>query len=111
MRRILRFRVINKDIFSAIKSGKKKVETRAASKRYKDIEEGDILVFVCGKEKFEKKVKEIFYSKTVLGLLKKYSIKDIRPDLKTKIEFLTSYDSFPGYSEKLKQFGIIAFKV
>ncbi|OGF87223.1 hypothetical protein A3B19_03230 [Candidatus Giovannonibacteria bacterium RIFCSPLOWO2_01_FULL_46_32] len=50
---ILRFRAINQDIFLAIKNGRKKIETRAASKRFRSIKSGDKLILICGKEKIE----------------------------------------------------------
>ncbi len=109
MKRILRFRAVDKYIFNAIKTRKKKVETRAATVKYKDIEKGDIFVFVCGKERFERKVKKVFHSKNIEGLLKKYKIKDIRPDIKERREFINSYNAFSGYSQKIKRFGIMAF--
>ncbi|OGZ04200.1 MAG: hypothetical protein A2648_01300 [Candidatus Lloydbacteria bacterium RIFCSPHIGHO2_01_FULL_41_20] len=111
MKRVLRFRAVDKNIFDAIKSGKKKIETRAATVKYKDIKTGDVFVFVCGKSRFERKVKKVFHSKTVEGLLKKYKIKDIRPDIKTKEKFVKSYEAFAGYSQKIRRFGIMAFEV
>lgn len=52
----LRFRAANKDIFLDIKSGKKTVETRAATVKYQDIKDGDLIILVCGKDRFEKTV-------------------------------------------------------
>ncbi len=111
MKRVLRIRATDKNIFDAIKSGEKKVETRAGTVKYRKIKAGDIFVFVCGKKHFERKVKKVFHSKTVVGLLKKYKIRDIHPDLKTEREFIESYNTFPGYSQKIRRFGIMAFVV
>ena len=51
----LRFRKTDKGIFNDIKHGLKTIETRAATDRFRPIKAGDILIFVCGKERFEKK--------------------------------------------------------
>ena len=51
----IRFRAINKDIFDAIKSGKKKIETRAATVRCRNIKAGEGVLLVCGKGRFSKK--------------------------------------------------------
>lgn len=61
----LRFRAINKDTFLNIKSGKKTVETRAATERYRDIKDGDLLVLVCGENRFEKRIKKVRKFKTI----------------------------------------------
>ena len=58
----LKFNQENRDIFNAIKSGQKKVETRAATVKYKNIKEGDEVVFVCGKDKFSKQVGSVKHS-------------------------------------------------
>ncbi len=50
---VFRFRTINKDIFEAIKSGKKKVETRAATEKYRNIKAGDTVKLVCENEQKE----------------------------------------------------------
>ena len=65
---ILRFRAINKDIFKAIRNGKKKVETRAATERYRNIKIGDTIKLICGKYSFEMKVKKVKIYKTITAL-------------------------------------------
>ncbi len=66
----LPFRQVDRDKFEALGRGKKKVETRAASVKYQKILAGDILVFKCGKERFEKTVKKISAFKDVDSFLK-----------------------------------------
>jgi ASC-1-like (ASCH) protein len=51
---ILKIAETGRYIFDAIKKGKKKVETRAGTEKYQKIVAGDILVFSCGKDSFEK---------------------------------------------------------
>lgn len=107
----LRFRAINRDTFDAIRRGSKKVETRAATVRYRDIEGGDAVVFVCGKDKFERRVKRAMIFKTITAMLKAYRVSDIAPKLSTAEELRAKYYTFPGYSEKIKKFGLIALEL
>lgn len=53
MKRIIRFRSVDKGIFLNIKNKEKTVETRAATVKYCDISKGDTLIFVCGKDRNE----------------------------------------------------------
>lgn len=108
---ILRFRAVNKDIFLDIRNGKKTVETRATTKKYRNIKAGDTLILVCGKNKFEKKVKKVMIFKTISSLLKIYPIKKIMPNLNTKYELETAYFSYPHYKEKIKKFGLMALEL
>lgn len=107
----LRFREVDRDIFNAIKSGKKKVETRAATPRYSDMEIGDEIHFVCGKSKFTKEIRKIKKFKTISGLVKKYKPSQINPTCKTKKELERMYYSFPNYKEKIKKFGLIVLEL
>lgn len=108
---ILRFRTVNRDIFEAIKSGKKKIETRAGSPRYFNVKAGDRLVFVCGKDRFEKKIKKVRKFKNVKALHEIYKPQDINPNTKTVEESEKMYYSFPSYREKIKKHGLIALKL
>jgi ASC-1-like (ASCH) protein len=107
----LKFRAVNKEIFLNIKSGKKSVETRAASERYKDMKAGDIIVLVCGKERFEKKVKKARIFKSIKALLATYPIKKIMPQFSTEKEIRDAYYSYPGYKEKIQKYGLIALEL
>ena len=111
MRRLIRFRAIDRHIFEDIKKRKKTVETRAASERYQKIKVGDVLIFRCGSDSFEKKVRKVTHFKSAEALFKKHSFKDVRPDLTTKAEAIKAYGSFPGYIEKIRKFGIVAFEL
>lgn len=108
---ILRFRAANQDIFEAIVAGKKKVETRAATERYRGITSGDLIVLVCGKKKEEKIVKVSKVFQSISALVKKYKPKQINPQLGTVKEIQDMYYSFPGYKDKIKKFGIIALEL
>lgn len=99
----------NEDTFHAIKTGKKKIETRAATDKYIIVKRGDILKFACGKSSFEKKVRKIEHFSSLDSLFKKYKPSQINPKFKTKKEAVRKYHSFPNYKQKIKHFGIMAF--
>lgn len=108
---ILRISSKYRYIFQAIKSRKKKIETRAGSPRYFNIKAGDRLVFVCGKDKFQKKIKKVRKFKSVEALHKIYKPQEINPKTKTVEESEKMYYSFPGYKEKIKKYGLIALEL
>ncbi len=107
----LKFRAADRNIFEAIRQGRKKVETRAATTRYKDIKTGDTVILACGKEKFKKIIRSVKIFKTISAMLQKYSIKDINPDITTEEELQNLYFSFSGYKEKIKKYGLIAIEL
>ncbi len=104
----IRFRAVNRDIFLAIKSGKKNIETRAATERYRDIQKGDVLILVCVKDKIRKQVKKVEHFKSLGAILKKYRPETINPKTKTVKEAREMWYSFPGYKEKIRRFGLMA---
>jgi len=108
---VLRFRSQDKHIFDFIKNGKKTVETRANTARYAHIKPGDILKFMCGKYFFEKSVKAVRKFKTIKELTESYLVQSINPLVNSKEELAKMYKSFPGYEEKIQQFGIIAMEL
>jgi len=107
----LRLKATDRQTFLAIKLGIKSVETRAASKRYKDIEVGDMLVLVCGKDKIEKVVKKTKIFKTIKSLVAVYPVKKIMPELSSEKDLEKMYYSYPSYKEKIKKYGLIALEL
>lgn len=107
----LKFRAVNRDIFEAIRTGAKKVETRAATKKFRNIKRGDAVVLVCGKNRMEKQVKKAEIFKTIGALLKKYAVKEINPACATEKELREMYYSFPDYKEKIEKHGLIALEL
>ena len=103
-------RQIDRNIYDFIENGQKKVETRVAGPKYKNIKDGDIIIFKCGQDSFEQIVKNVRKFKSVDKMLEVYKSKDINPSINTIEELKAMYDSFPGYKEKIKKYGIIAFK-
>lgn len=108
---VLKFRTANRDIFEAILSGTKKIETRAATQRYRKIKAGDKVELVCGKDRFEKRVKEVELFKSVSGMLRKHKVQEINPSVSSKEELEKIYYSFPKYREKIAKYGLIALRV
>lgn len=98
----------NKDIFIAIRDGIKKVETRAATSKYQNIKNGDSLTFSCDGEIFYRKISKVTYFKSIKLMLEVYKPEEINPNIFTNKEIMTMYASFPGYEEKIKEFGLVA---
>ena len=106
---ILKIREADKVVFEAIQSGEKNIETRAATDRYRAVQNGDILVFVCGNKRFEKEVKEVETFKKVEDLNKRVNFKDVVPFARSAEEMKQVLFSFPGNEEKIRKCGLIAF--
>ena len=104
------FNSINKDIFLMLQDGRKKIETRAATIKYKKLKIGDDIIFSCGGESFDRKIKKITYLDSIKSLLEIYNPEDINPAIKEKDELVAMYHSFPGYEEKIKNNGIVALE-
>ena len=105
----LPIRAVDRDTFLLIKNGKKKVETRAGGKKYKDIRAGDTVVFSCGKSRFTRTVRTVHVFRTVAAMLRKYKVKDINPTVTTNKELIAMYRRFPGYRLRIKKYGLIVF--
>ncbi len=104
----LRFRAVNRDTFGFTRNGEKKVETRAATDRYKDIKKGDTIVFSCGSKKFSKQVTKVEKFSSIGAIFKKYKPHQISPEWKSQAEGRKAWASFPNYNEKIKKHGLIA---
>lgn len=110
-KKIIKFRAENEDIFEAILSGKKKVETRAATERYREIKPGDTIILICGKRCAEKKVTKVEFFKSISAILKKYKPQAINPKISTAKEAKEMWESFSGYKEKIKKYGLMAMRL
>jgi len=92
-----------------MKDGTKSIETRAAKPRYMNVKKGDTLVIVCGAARIEKVVKKVAYFKSIAAITKAIPYKKINPAVSSIAELRRVYYSFPGYEEKIKEFGIVAW--
>jgi ASC-1-like (ASCH) protein len=104
---ILRFRSINRDIFDAIVSGEKKLETRAATEKYADIKPGDAAVIKCGTKSARKTIVKVEKFKSIGALLKRYVPQQINPKTHTAKEARDMWYSFPAYKEKIRRYGLV----
>jgi len=106
---ILRIRKVDKIVFDFIKNKKKTIETRAATDKFRKIEKGDILVIVYNNKRLEKQIKRVELFESVDKMLKKINFKKVMPFVNSIDEMKKVYYSFPGYKEKIKKVGLIAF--
>lgn len=107
----LRFRAGDGGIFEAIRDGKKKVETRAATSKYQTVSTGDTLRFVCGSLEFQKRIVVVKKFNSIRELLDVYKPEDINPNVKTTEELERMYYGFSGYREKINKYGLVAWEL
>jgi len=106
---VIRFRAKDRFNFDEIAMGAKKVETRAATDKYRKIMRGDTLAFVCGKARMEKKVKKVEIYRSLDAMFKKIPFKKIMPSQDSVAACKKRYMNYPNYKEKLKEFGVVAY--
>lgn len=106
---IVRIRHADRLFFKFLKDSIKTIETRAATPKYQKIQEGDFLIFVCDKNKLKKKVKKVYFFKTIDELFKKFDFKKIMPHISSEEATKEIWYSFSNYKEKISKSGIIAF--
>lgn len=107
----IKFRAVNRDIFEAIRDGRKKIETRACDEKFRDITRGDAVTLMCEDDAFTKTVKSTEVFTTIEALLEKYAPQDINPACTTEEDICAMYYSFPGYKEKIEEHGLIALEL
>ncbi|MDR3582447.1 MAG: hypothetical protein P4L67_04210 [Candidatus Pacebacteria bacterium] len=108
---ILRFRATDKDNFLEIRNGVKVVETRAATPKYRGVKKGDVLVIVCGRDRLKKSVRCVSVFSSIGAMTKAIPHKKIMPSASSVAEMRKVYYGYPGYREKLKKYGVIAFEI
>lgn len=101
----------DRKIFNVLQSGEKTVETRAGGPKYDAIQAGDVLIFQCGDNTFERGVASVEHFKDIEALLAKYAPQEINPMLSTPEEIYEMYEGFPGYKERIAEHGLIAFEL
>jgi len=110
-RHILEFRPVDKARFYEIKNGLKTIETRAASANNNAIEAGDEIEFVCGEERFLKKVIKKYRWPSIEAMLAEMPLKNIMPGVNTVEQVHERYASYPNYLETIEKFGILGFEL
>lgn len=108
---ILKFRAVDKINFDTILDGRKTIETRANTIMYQNFQVGDVLIIKCGAGYIEKTIKKIEHFNGIDELINKVGIKNVMPLCNSIEDAKKIWYSFPGYKEKIEQFGLVAFYI
>lgn len=103
------FREVDKDRFEEMRSGIKVIETRAATPKYRSIAVGDEIKFTCAGDSFYKTISKKYHWPSVDEMVEEMPFKEIMPNVNSVEEMKKVYSSYPGYNEKIKEFGILGF--
>ena len=104
-------RNVDGDVFRALKDGSKRVEVRAGGPKYNDIAEGDVAVFIYGDESVERLVEKIRRFGSLDELLGEYSVRLLTPWVDSKEDYIRRMNGFPGYPERIAEFGLIVLEL
>ena len=107
----LRVRAVDKKNFDEVKTGLKSIETRAGTIKYQPIKVGDTLTFVCGQERFAKKIVKKFHWTSFDSMVEKIDFKKIMPSVESVDEMKRVYASYPDYEKKIKEHGLLGFEL
>ena len=107
----VRFRQVDKQMFDDTREGLKQIETRAATVKYKNIQPGDSITFACGKEKFTKLIKKTHHWASIDDMLEEIPLHKIMPRVTSRAEAEKAYASYPGYKEKIREYGLIGLEL
>lgn len=105
------FREVDRGNFERVRSGEKAIETRAASVKYQPIKVGDTLTFVCGDDSFVKAVTKIHHWPSIDAMFDEIPLHRVMPDMGTIEDAKKKYASYPGYEEKIREFGLLGFEM
>ncbi len=105
------FRAIDKESFEELRAGSKSLETRAATPKYQKVEAGDLFTFKCDGDSFTKVVTAKHHWPSLEAMFAEIPFKRISPDLDTVEAAIKRYASYPGYTEKIKEYGILGFEL
>jgi ASC-1-like (ASCH) protein len=83
----------------------------AATTKYRNIKVGDSLVFKCGQDKIAKTVVSAVHFQDLDALYNHFPVTKVLPSLRTAEEAKLLHNAFPGYRDKLKAHGIMAFEL
>jgi len=99
--------------FDFIKSGKKTIEGRINSDKFKDLKIGDKLIFTTDhtSEQLICVVKDFKTYPDFHSMLESEGIQNCLPGITDLQEAVNIYENLPGYKEKVKQFGALAIRI
>lgn len=105
------FREVDKTDFETIVDGRKTIETRAATPKYRKVAVGDELVIRCGKDTIVKVVKRVEIYPSIDELLAGVGLNNVMPLVKNVEQAKQEWYSYPGYRDKIAQHGLVAWHI
>ncbi len=110
---------VQPEIFEFIEKGIKTIEGRTPDinvleKDYRKLKKEDILVFLKEdetKKTAKYKIKYLVHYSNVKNMLISEGLNNILPNIKTIEEGVKLYNSFPNYSQRIKELGIYAIGI
>ncbi len=103
------FRAADVQNFRDLQSGIKKIETRAATPKYRKIAIGDTVTIKCGGESFTKTVRTVHHWDSIDAMVREIPFTDIMPHVASVDEMKQVYASYPNYTEKIREYGLLGF--
>ncbi|MBI4066022.1 hypothetical protein HY412_02440 [Candidatus Kaiserbacteria bacterium] len=107
----LRFRAVDKKNFDEVTDGSKSIETRAGTVKFQQIQIGDTLTFVCGRDRCTKKITKKFHWASIDAMVKEIDFKRIMPSVASVEEMRKAYASYPNYEQKIREHGLLGFEL
>ena len=104
-----RILTLKEPYFSQLNSCKKTVEWRSG-KSFEYYKIGDVITFINWNKQISKKIANIIKYSSLEEYIENEWLENILPWIKTKEDAVKIYEWIPGYKEKIKKYGIIAFK-
>lgn len=111
MKHRLVFRASDQAEFETIVDGRKTVESRAATPRYRKVEAGDTLAINCGKDTITKVVKRVEIYPGIDELVAAVGLSNVMPLVKNVKQAKQEWYSYPGYRDKIAQHGLVAWYI
>lgn len=110
-RHVLKFRASDKAEFMTILDGRKTVESRAATPKYRKVAVGDELVIRCGKDTITKVVKRVEIYPSIDELVAAVGLRNVMPLVENIEQAKQEWYSYPGYRDKIAQHGLVAWYI
>lgn len=111
MKHRLVFRASDRAEFQTIADGRKTIETRAATPKYRKVAVGDELVIRCGTEEVTRVVKRVEIYFSIDELLAGVGLNNVMPLVENVEQAKQEWYSYPGYRDKIAQHGLVAWYI
>ena len=99
--------------FDYIKNGKKLYETRIYDEKRRKIKLLDNVKFIDKNNKkrfFNATITELSYFNNFKDAIEEVGVKKVLPNAKSLVDAVNIYNSFPGYKENSKKYGVLRMK-